>query len=141
MRTFRWLIIVSTLVASFAVAPAAIAAGRAPMGNSLFSLTAQDDIVITDLVCDDETVTEVHVGRGGLAAWVLGEPDRMYVLASIYGESTVTTPEGSTTFTFGQSYGRKAGLDGQVSCSMNYRLAYGDVLEVGEMHVTVVRVW
>jgi hypothetical protein len=141
MRAIRTFAIVATLVGSLAAAPAALAAGRAPMGHGVFSLTDQDDISITNLVCSDPTSTEVHTARGGLAAWVKGDPDRFYVLSAVSGEVTVTTPEGSEQFTFFQGYGNKTGRSTTVTCSMDFAIAYGDVTQHGRMDATMVQIW
>jgi hypothetical protein len=139
MRTYRTFVIVATLVGSLGLAPAALAAGKAPGGHGVFPLTEQDDVAITDLVCDDETITEVHTVRGGLAAWVPGVPDRMYVLTSVVGETTVTTPEGPETYPFAQRYGRKAGRSTTVACSMNF--SFGGGAATGFMDITMVQIW
>lgn len=134
MRTLRTALVASALAASLLAAPAASAAGRAPEGG-LFPLTGQDDIVIENLVCDDSTVTEVHLVAGGIVAWVLGEPDRMYVLTSITGESEL----GHGSFT--QHYGQKRGLGATVECSMDYAIHAPDWHDAGVMTVTMARVW
>jgi hypothetical protein len=139
MRTLRSLVIVSTLVGSLALTPAALAAGKAPGGNGVFDLTEQEDIVITDLVCDDATITAVLTVRGGLAAWVPGDPDRLYVLSGVSGVTTVATPDGTETYPFAQRYGRKAGRTTSVECSLNF--ASSDGAMTGYMNIGLVRIW
>lgn len=141
MRMLRSFVLISTLVGSLLAAPAALAAGRAPAGNGLLPLTGQQDITITNLTCDDGTTTEVLVARGGLVAWVVGDPDRMYVLTSVSGAGIVTTPTDSTPYAFDQSYGKKSGLGESTTCSMEYTFAYGEVVDAGTMEVTMVRIW
>lgn len=141
MRAIRTFAIVATLVGTLAAAPAALAAGRAPMGQGIFSLADQDDIAISNLVCTDPTITGIRTARGGLAAWVTGDPDRFFVLTSVSGEGTVTTPEGSEQFTFFQGYGNTSGRSTTVACSLDYVIAYGDVTQHGRMVTTLVQVW
>ena len=137
MKALRTIVIISALVGSLGAAPAALAAGTAPAGHGVFPLTGQDDIQITNLDCDDEAITEFHVARGGLAAWVPGgsEADRMYVLTSVSGETTV----GDETYPFEQHYGRKAGRATTIACSMDFSFGFGEV--TGVMHITAVRIW
>jgi hypothetical protein len=137
MKALRTIVIISALVGSLAAAPAAMAAGKAPAGHGLFPLTGQDDIQITNLICDDPTITEFHVARGGLAAWVPGgsDADRLYVLTSVSGETTV----GGETYPFEQHYGRKAGKSTTIACSMDFAFGFGEV--TGVMNITAVRIW
>jgi hypothetical protein len=132
MRAIRTAVIVSALVGSLAAAPAALAAGKAPAGG-VFPLTGQDDIVVTNIVCDDATITEVHVARGGITAWVLGAPDRMYVLTSL----AVVSDDGSFT----QHYGQKRGLKTVVECTMDYTILAPGWEQSGVMTATMGRVW
>jgi hypothetical protein len=141
MRAMRSIVIISILVGSLLTAPAAFAAGKAPVGKGLSPLTGQQDITITNLVCDDETITDHLVARGGLVGWNVGDPDRMYVLTAVSGQGTVTSTSGSTPYSFEQSYGKKSGLGETLHCSMDYTTAYGDVVDTGTMEVDMVRVW
>lgn len=141
MRVLRSFVLTSALVGSLLAAPAALAAGKAPVGKGLSPLSEQQDITITNLVCDDATITDHLVARGGLVGWVVGDPDRMYVLTSVSGAGTVTTPDGSTPYSFQQSFGQKSGLGETLACSMDYVLAHGDVIDTGIMEVDMVRVW
>lgn len=141
---YAFRIVIATLMVALTMAggsAVAYAAGKAPGGQGLVWLMNQTDIELSNLECSDPTVTDVLLPRGGNATWVVGEPDRMYVLKSISGTGTVTFPDGSETYSFEQSYGHKTGKATLVHCGVDYAIAYDDIVDTGHMEITVAQIW
>ena len=114
------------------------AAAKVPSGQGLAGLA---DEGISNLVCDDPTITteDVVVTRGGGAvAWTSGD---LYLLQSIHVVGTVTTPDGSFPVEFSKSYGQRTGLAGeQVSCTFDQTFEEDGAVGEATGEVVLVRV-
>lgn len=142
MRSLRLVVVVSVVLGTFAFAPAAMAAGKAPGGQGLFNLQA-DDPTAHDLVCSDAGITDIRVPGNGTNGWVVGDPDRHYALLSISGEFTLAFQDDSVqVFSFSETYGVKAGKTSSVDCSLEYGPTVLDgVTQAGHLDFTIVRIW
>lgn len=139
MKKFRALVLASMVAASLALAPAALAAGKAPQGNGLSMLT--DDEHFSNIACDDAALTDILIPAGN-TGWAVGETEAHYVLQSIGGVLTATFPDGSSdTYAFSQSYGRKSGVTDIVTCVADYGHTHDGVTESGQMTFVLARTW
>ena len=109
--------------------------------RSLVALTAQTDIQISNLECEDASVTDFLVARGGNAGWVVDDPDRMYVLKSISGTGTVTFPGGQESYQFAQTHGNKTGKTTTIDCEADYLFDGDGATDEGHMEWNLVQIW
>lgn len=136
MRTLRTVVIVSVVVGSLALAPAAMAAGKAPMGKGLPWLTA--DYHFSNLGCDNGIDDFLVAGNSG---WTV-DPDSHYVLAGVAGALTATFPDSTTmNYEFSQSFGNKSGKTESISCTADFEHTHDGVHEVGVMTFDLVKIW
>jgi hypothetical protein len=132
---------VSLIVASMVIAPAALAAGNAPQGGKGLTYLVGDHHFSSPDCPTDDTITDILVS-GGIAVWVVGDTDAHYVLQSMSEEFIRTYPDESyEVYSSTRTFGKKSGKGEAVTCTADFSETHDGVSEEGQITFSMVRIW